>query len=261
MADTGRPHVNMTVLSEPAEPMVGQPLRLTFQLTDGGTGLPVDDLAPHHEALLHLVVIDETGTSFEHLHPARVAPGRFVTELVPSRPGRHTAYMELSRHASGSQIVARDFVVSGDAVGTPPAAAGLGPREVGGVQIDVTSSTEALQAGRQSVLTFRLSEGGTPVADVQPWLGMAGHLIARSADETVFSHVHAAERMAEPGPMGQALQYGPEIRFVYTFPTPGRYHAWAQFQRAGEIITVPMLLDVAAEAPELAREAETISDR
>ncbi|HWQ14858.1 MAG TPA: hypothetical protein VNL77_18810, partial [Roseiflexaceae bacterium] len=241
----GRPHVNVALRTEPAQPVAGQELLLALELSDGGTGLAVDDLAPHHEALLHLVVIDETGAAFEHLHPARESPGRFVARFTPARPGRHTAYIELARHESGTQVVARDFLVTGKETAAPPAPPGLGLREVDGLQIDVTSSVPAPQAGRQAVLTFRLAAGGRPVADVQPWLGMAGHLIARSADGAVFSHVHAAEPPAPPGPLGQGTRYGPEIRFVYTFPAPGYYHLWAQFQRDGRIVTVPLALDVA----------------
>jgi hypothetical protein len=38
--------------------------------------------------------------------------------------------------------------------------------------------------------------------------------------------------------------YGPDIRFVYTFPQPGRYQLWTQFRRAGQIITIPMTVQV-----------------
>lgn len=242
-AETGRPHVNMTLRTAPAEPLAGQPLTLTLDLTDGGTGLPVDDLTPHHEALVHLVVIGGDGAEFAHLHPARVAPGRFETELTPAVAGRHTAYLELARHQSGTQVVARDFVVGGES-DTPPDPPGLGVRELDGITVDVTSSAATLAAGKQAVLRYRLAAGGEPLEDIEPWLGMAGHLIARSADGAVFSHVHAAEAPAPPGPQGSGVRYGPEIRFVYTFPEPGRYHVWAQFQHAGRIITVPMALEV-----------------
>jgi hypothetical protein len=244
METFGRPHVNVAVRTEPAAPLAGQAMTLVLELTDGGTGLPVDDLSPHHEALLHLVVVDEANASFEHLHPARLAAGRFSTELTPTRPGRHTAYVEIARHESGTQVIARDFVVGGEGAVAATGPAGLGARSVAGLDVDVSSSVEELRAGRQAVLTFSLSEAGEPVQDVQPWLGMAGHMIARSADGTVFSHVHAAEPAPPPGPLGQGTRYGPQIRFVYTFPEPGRYYVWGQFQRDGAIITVPLVLEV-----------------
>lgn len=241
----GRPHVNVALRSEPAIPVAGQPMTLTLELTDGGTGLPVDDLSPHHEALMHVVVIDEASADFEHLHPARIAPGSFVTTLTPRRPGRYTAYVEIARHQSGTQIIERDFVVGGETAEGVSEPMGLGRRTVDGIEIDVSSSSDELRAGQQAVLTFSLSDGDRPVEDVQPWLGMAGHLIVRDVDGVTFGHVHAAEPMPPPGTLGQGMRYGPDIRFVYTFPSAGRYYLWAQFQLDGQIITVPMALDVA----------------
>jgi hypothetical protein len=241
----GRPHVNALLSTEPAAPTAGQPFTLTLDLSDGSTGLPVEDLISHHEALMHLVVVDASGEFFAHLHPARFAPGHYAIALTPDRPGRYTAYMEISRQDSGSQVLTREFEVGG--TGAAPAGeapAGLGSREVDGLQIDVTSSLTPLKAGRQATLTFSLAADGTPANDIQPWLGMAGHLLARSADGAVFAHIHAAEAMAPGGVAGTGIRYGPDIRFAYTFPEPGRYHLWAQFKRADKIITVPMVVDV-----------------
>jgi hypothetical protein len=38
--------------------------------------------------------------------------------------------------------------------------------------------------------------------------------------------------------------YGPDIQFVYTFPQPGTYQLWAQFQHGEKIVTVPFTLEV-----------------
>jgi hypothetical protein len=240
----GRPHVNVALRTEPAAAVAGQPLTLTLDLSDGSTGLPVEDLSLHHTALMHLVVIDASGGFFAHVHPGRVAPGRFVIDLTPDRPGRYTAYVEIERQDSGVQLIARDFTIGGTAT-TPPAppSAGLGAQQIDGMRVDVRSSQTPLRAGRQAVLTFSLSADGVPVTDVQPWLEMAGHLIARSADGAIYGHIHAAE----PLPTAETLttiRYGPDIRFVYTFPQPGRYQLWGQFQRAGKIVTVPLVVEV-----------------
>ena len=240
----GRPHANATLHIEPAEPLAGQPLMLGVDLSDGSTGLPVDDLIPHHEALLHLVVIDADGVFFAHLHPPRLAPGRFAIGLTPDRPGRYTAYIEVERRDSGVQIIARDFQVRGTSASPAIPASGLGARDVGDLQVMVASSLAPLRAGYQATLTFSFSQGGAQVTDMQPWLGMAGHLIARSADGAIYSHVHAAEPAPPPNLLASAMRYGPNIRFAYTFPQPGRYQFWGQFRHAGAIVTVPLLVEV-----------------
>jgi hypothetical protein len=242
----GRPHANMVLATVPPAPIAGQPLSLTLDLSDGSTGLPVDDIVPHHEALLHLVILSADGADFAHVHPARVAPGRYTISFTPAQPGRYTAYAEIQRQDSGTQVITSDFEVGGAAVGAaPPAPPGLGPREVAGMQVDVSSSVTPLKAGKQATLTFNFSADGAPVQDLQPWLGMAGHLIARRTDGALFSHIHAAEQMPPSDPLlASGTVYGPSIRFAYTFPQPGRYQLWAQFQRAGKIITVPLIVEV-----------------
>ncbi|MFL5801829.1 MAG: hypothetical protein ACJ8CR_08800 [Roseiflexaceae bacterium] len=240
----GRPHVNVALRPAPVAPVAGQPLTLTLDLSDGSTGLPVEDLSPHHEALMHLVVIDASGGYFAHLHPGRIAPGRFVIDLTPDRPGRYTAYLEIERQDSGVQMIARDFAVGGVAAVRPaPPPGGLGIHEIDGLRVDVRSSQMPLRAGRQATLTFSMSAGGTPVADMEPWLGMAGHLIARSADGAIYGHIHAAEPLPTLETLN-TVRYGPDIRFVYTFPQPGRYQLWGQFRRNGAIITVPLMVEV-----------------
>ncbi|HNP72255.1 MAG TPA: hypothetical protein PKK15_14140 [Kouleothrix sp.] len=243
-ATAGRPHANLSVRTAPAAPLAGQPITLTLDLSDGSTGLPVEDLIAHHDALLHLVVISQDGGFYSHTHPPRSAPGRFSAALAPDRPGRYTVYAEIERRDSGTQVLARDFEVGGAATAAPPQFAGLGPREAGGMQVNVASSTSEPKAGRQATFTFSFSSGGKPVDDLQPWLGMGGHMIARSDDGAIFAHIHAVGPMAPAGLIGTGVNYGPDIRFVYTFPQPGRYQIWGQFRHAGQIVTVPLAVDV-----------------
>ncbi len=239
----GRPHANMAVSTKPAQPQAGQPSTLQLDLSDGSTGLPVEDLVTHHDALLHLVVISADGGYYAHIHPPRSAPGRFAIEFTPDRTGRYTAYAEIERRDSGTQVIARDFEVAGSGAAPAVPSQGLGARVAGDLDVQVAASGE-LKAGRQATLTFSFSQRGQPLSDMQPWLGMGGHLIARSADGAIFAHVHAVGPMAPGGVLNTGYSYGPDIQFVYTFPAPGRYQLWGQFRHANQVLTVPLTLDV-----------------
>ena len=244
-AGSGRPHANIALHTIPTVPVASQPMTLTLDLSDGSTGLPIEDIIPHHEALVHLVVIDATGGFFSHIHPPRVALGRYAISVTPDRPGRYTAYAEIQRQDSGTQVIARDFEIGGTASNAPPPSeAGLGSREIAGMYVNVASSIATFKAGKQATFTFTFSERNAPVQDLQPWLGMGGHMIARSADGATFAHVHAQGIMAPSGILESGIVYGPDIRFVYTFPQPGRYQLWGQFKRAGQIVTVPLVVEV-----------------
>ncbi|GAA4091382.1 hypothetical protein [Nonomuraea soli] len=225
-----RPFARALVTTVPAEPVAGQDYTLRLDLVDGATGVPVDDLAVHHEALAHLVVTSQDGVSFSHSHPLRTAPGRLEVRLRAERPGRHLVHVELERQESGGQLLTGEFTVADR--DEPPR--DEPPREEPGPGETTTGPVGAAPrmvpavpvAGRPTTVEV------DTVAAARPWLGMAGHLIVRSADGAFLGHVHE---------MGTG---GPTLRFTFGFPAPGRYLAWAQYATGERIVTVPFVVEV-----------------
>lgn len=258
-----RPYANMLLATEPAAPAPGQPTTLTLDFSDGSTGRPVDDLVLTHDALLHGVVVAADGGFFAHVHPSRVAPGRYRTTVAPDRPGNYTFYAEIARRGSGSQVIARPFTVAGPpAAALPPAAPPTGSHEIGDLVVVGSSSTPSFRVGKPTTLSFSVSRDGQPVASLQPWLGMAGHLLARSEDGNVFGHVHAAGGTAAadpaapdepvPGilaePTAGPVRYQPTVGFTYTPPQAGAYRLWLQFKTDDRVVTLPLAITVEAAA-------------
>lgn len=276
--DYSRPPVVLTV---DGAPVAGRATDLGLTLTDGSTGLPVDDLIVHDSALVHLLLVGPGGQLW-HEHPIRTAPGRYELRVTPPASGHYALSVELVRRGGGVQLVraAAGIDVTGSAVPlTAPAPVRLGGAQltgataVAGTRITVTTTEPA---AREPV-TVTARAGDTD--DLQPWLGMAGHLIvagplppaapvgtaAQSAP--VWAHVHAMGSMstmdpARPGMAGlppvngdsapdeTVAGYGPDVSFTYTFPVPGRYHLWIQVERRYAVLTVPVVLDVAPVAQE-----------
>ncbi|WP_203856902.1 hypothetical protein [Plantactinospora mayteni] len=234
----GRPYVEPVVGTDPAVPRAGEEFTLRLDLFDGATGRPVDDLVPHHAALGHLVVTSQDGGFFRHAHPLRTAAGRLAVGLRVDRPGRYLAAVEVERLDSGAQLLTGEFTVAGEA------RAGTAVPEAGVV---VTTSPQRPVVGRPTLV-----EVDTGHADLQSWLGMAGHLIVRNQRGDFLGHVHESGSMAMAMAMsgtGQAPDdtvggYGPRLRFTFSFPAPGRYLAWTQYVRNFEIVTVPFVVDV-----------------
>jgi hypothetical protein len=244
-----RPHVNL--LAE-ADLAAGQRSPIDLRIVDGATGRPVDDLVVHHDALVHLVLIGPGG-QFAHLHPVRVAPGRFRVWWQPSSGGEHRVHAELERRGAGTgpggvQLVSTTITAAGPTT-AEPVPGGVGERAVAaGMTARIEASS--LVAGEPSRLTAEFAEAGRPVEDLQPWLGMAGHLITTGPDGTV-GHVHAmpAGPPTAVVPDETVATGGPRVEFVYTFPTPGRHRLWFQVQRDYRLVTVPVEIEVAASAP------------
>ncbi|MEU9346940.1 hypothetical protein AB0D74_37625 [Streptomyces sp. NPDC048278] len=165
-----------------------------------------------------------------------------------------------------------------------PTQVGTGTRTVDGIRVRTTASS--LVAGKAAVLTARIGDSAT----LQPWLGMLGHMIvvgplrsrtaalgAETQNAEVWAHSHSMGSVADDMP-GMAMSsgdmssmsgltsvngdstadetvaaYGPDVSFVYTFPTAGDYRIWIQAERDDTIITVPYLLHVTDAATETTR--------
>ncbi|MER7212645.1 hypothetical protein ABT340_36780 [Streptosporangium sp. NPDC000239] len=256
-ADYSRPPVNMLVRA--SETTSGRLADLDLLLTDGSTGRPVEDLLVHDDALVHLLVVSPSGRLW-HLHPVMAGPGRYRVGLALAEPGHYAISAELARRGGGVQLVRSasglDVAPGATPVAAAPQPEGPGPREIDGVRVDL--AVTAPSAGAATTVTVKLGER----ADLQPWLGMVGHLIvvgplpdstpvgAAAQTAPVWGHVHAMAprpRGAASRPDETVAMFGPEVRFTHTFPEPGRYRLWAQVERGYALVTVPAVLDVTAK--------------
>jgi hypothetical protein len=176
MSDYSRPPVMLSIPG-PA-PVAGQATDLTMDLSDGATGLPVDDLVVHDDALIHLLIVGPSGQLW-HVHPIRIAPGEFSVHMTLPQTGHYAVSAELERRGGGVQLVRSAGgvdVTAGPASAVAPAAptlvSGRAARmTVGGMPVSVTATIAPAGSATTVVATF----GDT--ADLQPWLGMLGHLI------------------------------------------------------------------------------------
>jgi hypothetical protein len=176
VADYSRPPV-MLSLPGPA-PVAGKATDLTLDLTDGATGLPVDDLVVHDSALIHLLIVGPSGQLW-HVHPIRIAPGEYQVHLTLPQLGHYAVSAELERRGGGVQLVRSPIGVD-VTTGTSSAALAPPPSLVSGRTVEATVagtpvSVTATVAPAGSATTIVATFGNT--ADLQPWLGMLGHLI------------------------------------------------------------------------------------
>ena len=138
----------------------------------------------------------------------------------------------------------------------------------GGGRMIWERDAQPLQANVPFMFRFRVEDDqGQPVADLQPYMGMAAHAAIVKSDASVFVHLHPAgsvsmaafeiaqaslpggiqiagrrrngghARMAMAMPAATAASFGPEISFPYGFPKPGLYRIFVQIKRAGQIQT------------------------
>jgi hypothetical protein len=188
-----------------------------FRIVDSG-GRPVRDFEVEHERRLHMIVASRDLGSFQHLHPRMAPDGTWSTPVRLDRAGTYRLFADFV-HGGRATTLATDLRVDGTAdLRALPAAATVARSDLGAT---VRRTGDAPKAGHAAQLGFEVSRGGEPV-DLEPYLGADGHLVALREGDLAFLHVHPVDGM----------------RFEATFPTPGRYRLFLQFQEAGRVHTV-----------------------
>jgi hypothetical protein len=213
---------------------------LSFRLAtpDGGA---VKDLEVVHEKLLHLLMVSDDLSWFAHEHPSIQPDGSFTLRTRFPHGGAYTLFHDFTTSHAGMQVVPVELAVAGEAGPT----VALVPDEEQARTVDGCRIELHAPAPIRSLfnLSFRVHvlRDGAPVTDLAPYLGTFGHLIVIRDDRQYFVHSHPLGATPAAGARG-----GPDVTFGLLFPAPGRYKAWVQLQRAGNVMTAPFVFDVAA---------------
>ncbi len=234
-------------------------------------------LIPDHGHLVHLFVTGMGGGAFAHLHPVLVDSSTFDAALPPLPTGPYRVYADITRESGFAETLTDTVSVSsvGGAGTWRPTnsddawteATGEGGHVVGlgdGSRMTWQRGDAPLVAGQDAPLRFTVTAPDGRPAALDPYMGMAGHLMLSRDDGTVFVHLHplgtiswAAQQTfllrgradTARGVVGRRLTEGEaamspmslpptaEASFPYAFPRAGRYRLWVQVKRQGRILT------------------------
>jgi hypothetical protein len=232
-----------------------------------------NDFLPDHGHLMHLYAIREPEMdAVFHLHPTLAGTGDFRISLPAMPPGDYTLYGDVV-HASGfpETLVSRITVPANMRGGTPgPDDAAAFPQPLSQGQLGdsyklpdgyvmVWDRPSALTANTAYSFRFHLLDAsGNPAADMQPYMGMAGHAAFVKTDGSVFAHTHpdgsaamAALMLANSDNkhLGMNMEgmnmdmdehadpISNTVEFPYGFPSAGRYRIFVQMKHGSTIET------------------------
>jgi hypothetical protein len=98
-------------------------------------------------------------------------------------------------------------------------------------------------------LRFRVEDAAGAAVTVEPYMGMAAHLVLVSRDGSVFAHLHPSGSISMAamqrfnGAAGADLHAGHAVRLAgqvavpYAFPRAGAYRLFVQVKRGGRVMT------------------------
>src|SRR5262245_11070165 len=253
--------------------LVGQGDRrlLTLSIRDPRwTGKPIpasryNALIPDHGKLMHLFLVREPGLdAVAHLHPIARTPEAldFDADVPPIPAGHYRVYADIVHESGYAQTLvatldaegagskglselsdADDSWFSGAAV---PEAANAAYDFGDGTQLVWERGTAPTIEGVERDLRFSVRDAAGAYVEVEPYMGMAAHLLVASRDGSVFAHLHpsgsismaAMQRFAGADPhANHAMLLDSRIAVPYAFPRAGNYRLFVQVKRGGKVVT------------------------
>jgi hypothetical protein len=210
----------------------GEPVQLSFVVTEQRVGEPLAQFEILHDRLMHLIIVDDSLAYFAHVHPALKGDAFKISHVFPTA-GRYKLWAEAKPAHANPVLAAFRLTV---AAGAAPSAQER--PTASGYQIRLTPSSRA-PLHEPVELAFEVADPeGRPVTDLEPLMAAGGHCVVISDDLQDFIHVHPVEEV-DSGWRG-----GPKVRFIASFHRPLRHKIWGQFQHRGEVITAASELEV-----------------
>lgn len=223
----------LMVRTEPNDVQVGVSVTLHMMIHDD-SGAMVEEFEVIHEKKIHLIIVREGLDEFAHVHPELHADGSFVIEHTFPKAGKYRLYVDHKPAGRPQATALGTVVVAGDAEPATELVPNAPGRVNGeGLEADIAVGPAANGA---TTITFQVLEDGQPVGDLEPYLGAMGHLVVISADGAEYVHAHPADE-SQSAPDGK-------VSFEAHFAESGPYKGWGQFQRGGQVHTIPFVMRV-----------------
>ncbi len=205
-----------------------------------GADLKESDLKIVHEKRVHLLLVRDDMTQFQHLHPTyELADGnyRWVAPVVIPEGGDYHLYLDIAPEKEEPVVLRTPLRIFGSTrVKTVPSPTPDNVVTTEGIKAALTTIPALPTTGARTRLTFTLTKNDQPVTNIEPYLGAFGHVvILRHNAPEDFLHVH---------PVTQTKPTDGKVAFETTFKTKGRYTLYAQFAANESVQTFPITIDV-----------------
>jgi len=212
----------------------GVETELTIHITDQN-GDAVSEFDTNHEKLLHLIVVNQDLSFFNHIHPDYRENGVFTVNTTFPAGGKYKLIADSIPKGTSGATLSEWIQVKGE----EGAASELKPDSELIKQVDEKEFTLSLSntlSNEEVVLTYHIGDLKTKqgIDNLEPYLGAVGHVVILSEDTDQYIHVHPLDERSR----------GPKAEFAAVFPHSGIYKIWGQFQHQGEVMTVPFVVEI-----------------
>ena len=223
----------MQFTSSPQTIEAGKPATLAFTPKNKDNESAAVPLDVEHEKKIHLIIVSEDLSWFDHIHPDFQADGSYtVTETFPNG-GNYILYADYKPSGSTHQLEKINVTVNGKTASS---------KTYTTIQNNSTSApfTVSLKPDDGKFISNNaihfdgvFTQNGKPfdVNQLQNYLGAKGHMVAINTETKEYVHLHPeVERTI--------------LHFHTTFEKAGNYRVWLQFMADGKLHTTDFFIKV-----------------
>jgi hypothetical protein len=220
-----------------------KPHTLTVRLTSSATGKPLTsaDLREVHTQKLHLLVVDQSLSDYQHLHPVEgKTAGEFTVDFTPRRGGTYSIWADIVSHASGQQEYVRAKISSLPPEEKPAFKVFSRIATLDDYTFTLTFETEPKQK-TPTTGTLMVRKDGSAFRQLEPVMGAFAHIVGFPEDGESVVHIHPMGKE----PTQTTERGGPALKFHVEPEKAGAIKLFAQIRIDGKDLFIPFGIEVA----------------
>ncbi|WP_306354116.1 heavy metal-binding domain-containing protein [Flavobacterium sp. '19STA2R22 D10 B1'] len=216
--------------SNPEVIQAGTPVKLSIAITEEGKSVTMDVV---HEMKMHLLVMNEELTWFDHIHPEEQTDGTYnISETFPGG-GKYLLFTDYKPLGASGNVKMQVVEVKGAPLNVPKITTEKLISKVDNYTVTLTNGND-LKTGGGQVLTFTVEKDGKKLEekDIQSYLGANAHIVMVAKETKDFLHIHP---MSDPDfPIYAETQV----------KKAGLYRMWVQFKINDKVHTADFTVNV-----------------
>ena len=186
-----------------------------------------------HEKRIHLILVNDDLSWFDHIHPIHTADGIYQVRANFPAPGTYKAFADYKPTGFDHVVDKFDITVLGPKPAKKTAIAEKLTGHSTNYSFHLTPASGKFIAGQSMQMQGVISKDGSEIDanTLDNYLGAKAHIVVIRLDDKEYLHVH------------------PEVtagRFDIhtTFDKPGIYRGWIQFNADGKLHTIDFTMNV-----------------
>jgi hypothetical protein len=225
-------------LTTPKNIAPNQATNLVINIQDA-SGKPVTKFDTFQEKDMHLIMVNDDLTFFQHLHPDYKNNGKFEVSAKFPHPGNYVLFSDYKPAGKPERVSVLNLNVPGSIPLPKDLEKFTKSKTLSNTKVTLNTSPSNLRVGQEIKVEFDIKDpqSNQSIQDIKPYLGEKGHLviIKSSSPLTKSDYIHAhALKNSPPG----------KIEFMTKFPQKGTYKMWMQFNFQEKVETADFWVSV-----------------